>query len=240
MNCKEYLDGIEWVWFDLDDTLYDFGSASLVSLKEVYDQCGLDRFFASLQDWIDRYHQHNPVLWELYNHGKITQEQLRHDRFYLPLVEVGTPLDEVERLNPILDRLYLESLGRQNSAIEGAVETVDALRRVGLHIGILSNGFCGVQHEKLKSLGIIDKIDCIVLSDEISVNKPDRRLYDYALQKSGATAANSLMVGDNPATDIAGALAAGWRAMLFGNHDVNPYDIPSAKTLADVRKLIID
>ncbi|MBO4380143.1 MAG: HAD family hydrolase, partial [Muribaculaceae bacterium] len=75
------------------------------------------------------------------------------------------------------------------------------------------NGFSGVQERKLKNAGL--KVDVVVLSDEIDINKPDRRLFDYALQKSGATAEESLMVGDNPLTDIAGAIKAGWRSILY-------------------------
>ena len=94
---------------------------------------------------------------------------------------------------------------------------------------MVSNGFSGVQERKLKNASL--EVDVVVLSDEIDINKPDRRLFDYALQKSGATAEESLMVGDNPLTDILGALSAGWQAILF-----NPL-VTSATTDIDGRSV---
>ena len=64
----------------------------------------------------------------------------------------------------------------------------------------------------------------VVLSDDINVNKPDRRIYDYARQRAAAlypevrcAPSDCLMVGDNIDTDIRGALNAGWDAVLMSN-----------------------
>ena len=112
-----------------------------------------------------------------------------------------------------MNEIYLDRLASQSIAIEGSHATLAELKRRGLHTGVVSNGFSGVQERKLKNAGL--EVDVVVLSDEIDINKPDRRLFDYALQKAGATKKESLMVGDNPSTDILGALSAGWQAILF-------------------------
>lgn len=39
---------VTWIWFDLDDTLYDFAASSLIALRGVYDKYRLDRFFSSV------------------------------------------------------------------------------------------------------------------------------------------------------------------------------------------------
>lgn len=210
--------GVGWIWFDLDDTLYDFAGASYIALRHVYDKYGFDRFFENERQWFDTYHRHNTALWKLYNGALITQEKLRFDRFYLPLLEGGMDEDENLRLNPLLDADYLGKLGSSGMLLPGAKEALRHLKSRGYDIGILSNGFRGVQHEKLLSSGIVHFVDKVVLSDDINVNKPDRRIFDYALSQSGATAAGSLMIGDNPDTDIAGAVRAGWNAMLYAPH----------------------
>lgn len=204
-----------WIFFDLDDTLYDFATSSLIGLRYIYRNYGIGRHFASEQEWIDCYHRHNRSLWTLYNAGKTTQAALRRDRFFLPLTEGGFPAEEAEALTRELDTVYLDQLAATGLLLPGAIETITELKRRGHRIGVLSNGFCGVQEGKLKSSGLESLIDCVVLSDEIGINKPDRRIFDYALRKSGATASTALMVGDNPETDIAGALAAGWQAVLL-------------------------
>ncbi|MDE6317717.1 MAG: YjjG family noncanonical pyrimidine nucleotidase, partial [Muribaculaceae bacterium] len=211
----EFPDGVKWIWFDLDDTLYDFMASSHIALREVYDKYGLDHYFADEEDWFEMYHRHNSAMWKLYNAGEITQQKLRYDRFFLPLQEGGVPDDENRRLNPLLDKDYLHALGATGLLVPGADRVLRHLKKRGYKIGILSNGFSGVQHQKLRSSGIEPLIDCVVLSDDVGVNKPDRRIYDHALQLSGATPRESVMIGDNPATDIAGAVNAGWNAVLF-------------------------
>ena len=208
-------DNISYVWLDLDDTLYDFRAASLKALGEVHSLLSLDRFYPDRDKWIEVYHRHNSALWALYNRAEITKDFLKMERFRRPLVEAGATEAEARQLSSRLDPVYLDLLGRAGTVLPGAIELLKALRDKGFKIGILSNGFLEVQYKKLQSSGIGDYVDCVVLSDEIGVNKPDRRLYDYALQKASATAGESLMIGDNPDTDIAGALGAGWRARLF-------------------------
>ena len=206
------LNGIRWVWFDIDDTLWDFSQNSVTALRSIYEDFGLSSRFASADDWISQYESINLPLWDLYNRGKITKEFLQSERFYRTFVNAGFSDDELARLDG-MNEIYLDRLASQSVAIEGSHATLAELKRRGLHTGVVSNGFSGVQERKLKNAGL--DVDVVVLSDEIDINKPDRRLFDYALQKSGATAEESLMVGDNPLTDIAGAIKAGWRSILF-------------------------
>lgn len=229
--------GVTWIWFDLDDTLYDFAASSLIALRGVYDKYRLDRFFSSVEQWTEVYHRHNSALWKLYNAAMITQQQLRFDRFYLPLLEGGVPEEENRRLNPQLDVDYLAMLGSTGLLVDGAAAALSHLRERGFHIGILSNGFRGVQHEKLRSSGIGHLIDKIVLSDDINVNKPDRRIYEYALEQAGATAAGSLMIGDNPDTDIAGAVRAGWHALLYAPHAPDEKIVIERREIGVIRHL---
>lgn len=209
---SERLNGIRWVWFDIDDTLWDFSLNSATALRSIYDDFGLSSRFASAEKWISQYESINLPLWDLYNRGKITKEFLQAERFYRTFVNAGFSGAELDRLDG-MNEIYLNRLASQSVAVEGSHATLAELKRRGLHTGVVSNGFSGVQERKLKNAGL--KVDVVVLSDEIDINKPDRRLFDYALQKSGATAEESLMVGDNPLTDIAGAIKAGWRSILY-------------------------
>ena len=223
-------DNVCWVWFDLDDTLYDFSGNSDICLGEVYDMARLDRWWDTVSSWREHYHRINHELWELYAPGLIDRATLRRERFVRPLTEAGCPTAEAEELWPELDRLYLGLLGQKSATIPGAVEVVRRMRARGKKIGVLSNGFKEVQYSKLSSIGLSHLVDCVVLSDEIDINKPDKRFFDYALAKSGATGADSLLVGDNPDTDIAGALAAGWRALWLAAPEAIPTETLEARS----------
>ncbi|MDE7152809.1 MAG: YjjG family noncanonical pyrimidine nucleotidase [Muribaculaceae bacterium] len=207
---------IKWVWVDLDDTLWDFELNSLKSLEKVYAHFGLDRWFNSPAEFIDSYHATNHALWADYNVGKISRDYLMRERFLRPLMAVNYPLedDTWQRFSDY----YLDRLAECQGTVPGAHELLHRLRAKGFRIGVLSNGFKEVQYRKMASAGLTDLIDCVVLSDEIGVNKPDRRLYDHAVAKAGTTAAESLIIGDNPDTDILGGINAGWEVIYFNRN----------------------
>ncbi len=204
------------VWLDLDDTLIDFQANSLRALEKVYYSENLSRYFASPQEWKDRYRYYNQKLWKEYATGQTDRSTLKMERFRLPLVEAGESRDNATGISVRLDKVYLDLLAQEKQLVPGAMELLGRIREAGLTIGILSNGFVEVQHRKIASAGLTGKIDIIVLSDDIGVNKPDVRLYEHAMKVSGVTdSSRHIMIGDNPDTDIAGALAAGWKAIHF-------------------------
>lgn len=208
-------DGIRWVWLDLDDTLIDFKVNSRAALRIVYDECDIQRFIPTADEWVETYEAHNHSLWDRYSRQEITQDFLRVDRFFTPLRQGWKgSADELVKFSWELDTIYLDRLARQKTLLPGAMELLDHLSAHNYNIGILSNGFTEVQHAKLTNTGIGPKIDLVVLSDDIGVNKPDTRLYNHAMERAGDTDPNHhLMIGDNLSTDIRGALDSGWHAI---------------------------
>ena len=61
-------------------------------------------------------------------------------------------------------------------------------------------------------LGIESLFDCIVLSGELGIQKPDRRIFDHTAKLLGVTNEECVFVGDDPDSDISGALNAGMEA----------------------------
>lgn len=226
--------GRPWLWFDLDDTLYDFEANSLTALHLIYDEAGLQRWWPDAQTWIDEYHDFNRKLWTEYSHGLISRDVLRMERFRQPLVARGCPDREARELSSRLDPLYLGKFATLHATIPDARETLRRLSQ-SYNIGVLSNGFREVQAGKINNTGLRPYIDCVVLSDEIEINKPDPRLFRYAERKAGTTAEDCLLIGDNPDTDIAGALAAGWKTVWFNPACKSSAAIPDS--VAQIRRL---
>lgn len=218
---------IEWVWIDLDDTLWDFRNNSVIALGDLYVSNNLARWFSSSDKWIDSYQACNHGLWERYNRAEITKEYLQTERFRFPLVAAGCDEPTAIEMSSSLDVEYLERLGRMSGLVPGARELIDHLHESGYKIGVLSNGFTEVQYSKLRSSGIAESIDLVVLSDDIGVNKPDRRLFDYAAKMAHTVAERCVMVGDNPATDIEGAAGAGWHTIYFNRDSAQADKLPA-------------
>ena len=87
-------------------------------------------------------------------------------------------------------------------------------------IGMVTNGSAEVQRDKLRTLGILERFDPLVISSEAGVKKPDPAIFEVALAASGASAADTWFVGDNLWHDVPGALASGVRAIWLDRQGV--------------------
>lgn len=58
-------------------------------------------------------------------------------------------------------------------------------------------------------LGIIHLFDGIAISSEAGVSKPDPLFYSYLVDKYEADLSSTIMIGNDPRTDIEGALKVG-------------------------------
>ncbi len=203
-----------WIFFDLDDTLFDFSSASLISLHCLWDEEDIIKVrFDNPESFIDEYHIHNSRLWEFHESGQISSDFLKSERFRLTIAPEQTD-DEILQTSQKINDRYLDILGKCNAVCPGATELLKELSGKYL-IGVLTNGFTEVQYKKLRSTGLNRYIQRVIISDEIGIQKPDTRLFRYAESETGAIANTTLMIGDNPKNDIQGALDAGWRAIYF-------------------------
>jgi putative hydrolase of the HAD superfamily len=70
----------------------------------------------------------------------------------------------------------------------------------------------------LQRLRIFEYFDALIFSDVIGVRKPDPQIFHLALEGLGIAPDRAIHVGDDPSTDIAGALDAGMWAVLLGPH----------------------
>lgn len=206
------------VWFDLDDTVWDFTHNSADAMREFYAERHLDRLWPDFESWLGAYRAVNSALWEQYGRGEIDLDTLRTERFRRPLVQVGVTEADARALAADYDADYLCRLASRKALIPGVRELLDDLVARGFTLGILSNGFAGTQQQKLRSAGIEHLFKYVVLSDEVGEPKPFPAMFRYAESVCGGNAGSCVMIGDNPATDLAGARGAGWLAIDI--HDV--------------------
>lgn len=96
-----------------------------------------------------------------------------------------------------------------------AVETLKALKDLGLHVGIITDSDNDYIEAHLKALGIYDLFDSITTSEDAGYYKPHPRPFQLALEKAGVEADEALYVGDNPAKDCLGAKNVGMMSVLL-------------------------
>ncbi|MGW2353655.1 HAD family hydrolase [Actinacidiphila glaucinigra] len=88
------------------------------------------------------------------------------------------------------------------------------LRIRGWTIGVITNGAADIQRAKLAATGIDKLVDGVAVSGDLEIRKPDRRLFELAAARCGLQLADGgWMIGDNPATDVAGGRQVGMRTI---------------------------
>lgn len=91
----------------------------------------------------------------------------------------------------------------------GVLEAFAELRRDGHRLWLLSNAQHAFTARELSLLGIFDKFDKVYLSSDYRCRKPDVRFFNVLLDEQQLDKADSLMIGNDATTDIAGARTAG-------------------------------
>ncbi|WP_339318406.1 HAD family hydrolase [Paenibacillus sp. FSL R10-2734] len=97
----------------------------------------------------------------------------------------------------------------QISLYDGVTDILQTLRERGKKVFLLSNGQKTFIEAELTMLGIIHLFDGIAISSEAGVSKPDPLFYQYLVEKYGADLSSAIMIGNDPRTDIEGALKVG-------------------------------
>ncbi|RZK30279.1 MAG: noncanonical pyrimidine nucleotidase, YjjG family, partial [Hymenobacter sp.] len=201
------------LFFDLDHTLWDFATNAHETLHQLYHDYELARHGTfSFEQFSDRYNEVNHALWRLYQANKVTQKQLREIRFArtfskLGVAEADIPADISARFTDILPQ--------KSAVFPHTHEVLGYLRDKGYVLHLITNGFEDVQHIKLASSQLTDYFQEIITSETSGCLKPDPRMFAHSLARAGATAAESLMIGDNLECDVLGAYNAGIDQVYF-------------------------
>lgn len=200
------------IFFDLDHTLWDFEANANETLRHLYQQHDMARFGVfTVEEFIRVYSDINHGLWRLYQSNKITQTQLRATRFPRTFVKLG--MQEADAPAGLSEE-FTDILPLKAAVFPFTHEVLDYLKpKYELHL--ITNGFRDMQYTKLKSSGLTDYFQEIVTSECCGHLKPDCRIFEHALERTGAAAAESLMVGDNLECDVLGARNSGIDQVYF-------------------------
>lgn len=113
-----------------------------------------------------------------------------------------------------------------------------ALRAAGLRLVVVSNAN-GTLRAAFRRLELDVYFVEILDSCEVGIEKPDPRIFELALARSGGSAASTIHVGDIYQVDVVGARAAGIRGVLLDEGGLyDEVDCPRIRSLDDLRRKI--
>ena len=207
------------LFFDLDNTLWNFTENARSALFDVYTTYNLKRYYSEFDSYFNQFEEHNVALWKLYGSDKITKEFLNTERFLAPLRKFGILNEPLARE---MSTFYLEQCCEKTAVMPNTFSTLDYLKP-HYDLYIISNGFKEVQYKKLKKSGLSGYFNKIFLSEEVGHHKPKPEFFAHLFAVSNAQKKESLVIGDNFEADIEGA-------MNFGIDQVY-YSADSSQTL---------
>jgi len=201
------------LFFDLDNTLWDFSANSRLAMELTLVQNGLLEKLESFDSFFQVYEQINKSLWSDYHSKKITKQILIVERFSKSLQKFNISDLNWQELNG----RYLENMALQTGLFPNTLETLGFLKTRGYQMHIITNGFREVQRLKLANCGLAGFFSKVFISEEIQTTKPHRQIFEYALKSTNALKKKSVMIGDSWETDIEGALEFGIDQIMFMN-----------------------
>lgn len=200
------------IFFDLDKTLWDIDRNSeetLLELSEKYDI--VNRGVSSVTEFIKQYRIINEQFWLDYMNNKVDKTTLRYGRFRKAFNLYGIEDDE---LFTAFGNDYTSIAPLKKNLLPHTIELLDyLLPKYELHI--ITNGFEEVQTIKLEHSKLKPYFKEIITSEKAGYKKPDSRIFTFSMSLTGATTANSIMIGDNLEADIIGARGAGIDQVYF-------------------------
>ncbi len=195
------------LFFDWDGTLWDFHTNAGLALHEVFSLHNLLTKFESFEQFKEKFHHYNSTLWKLYSKAQISKQEVGVKRFALAFADVNLYDDDFSQL---FSQQYLEAMTLQTKLLPHAKEMVEYLcKKYNLHI--ITNGFSEVQFPKIEKSGLRHCFSEIITSEEAGALKPNAKIFELALAKTGANLSNSIIIGDDLDADIKGAIDFGMK-----------------------------
>lgn len=195
---------IKAVFFDIDDTLYDTSGFARLARKaalNVMIDAGLplsnDEAYKLLREIITEYGSNYDKHFNILTKRVFGEEK--------PLL-IALGMITYHNVKFALLRLFPQT-----------TRTLIYLKKQGYDLGVISNGITIKQWEKLIRLDLHHFFDHVITSEEAGVEKPDKKIFEVAMEKMGADAKESVMIGNKFSEDIIGALNSGISAILVNS-----------------------
>ncbi|WP_409252619.1 HAD family hydrolase [Bacillus sp. SCS-153A] len=209
------------ILFDLDRTLHDRDASVIQFLQAQHQRLNSLHHTAIPTTYIDRF-------IELECNGYVWKDQV-----YASLAnEFNLPLSPEELLED-----YLVGFHQHCRVMEGASDILSSLRSAGYKLGMITNGKTGVQNNTINSLGIRKYFDCIIISEEAGIKKPDPDIFTLAAEALNVTPSECLYVGDHYENDVKAARVSGMKAAWLTGIDSIPDELDADLVVSSLFEL---
>ena len=190
------------VIFDLDNTLVNFWKFKQESAREAAKamiSAGLEMKEESIYHLIFKIYQERGVEYQFVFTDLLKPFAFEKVKF--------------ERIRDAAIVAYLRKKGQVLRPYPGIIETLTALKS-SYRLAVLTDAARDQAHSRLNFTGLSEYFEAVGTLHDTNVYKPGVEPFLAICKKLGVEPSECLMVGDNPARDMAGAHAVGMKTCL--------------------------
>ena len=185
------------ILLDLDDTIIQAHGAQGDAWRQVL-QAFADH---DAIDDHDRLHDHvvasARTFWSDPERHRIGRHDIRQARRTIVLQAfTAIELDHQDLAHTIADA-FSDHREAAMKPFPGAIETIDELRRLGVALGLVTNGGAEGQRAKVERFALTHRFDHILIEGEFGTGKPDPAVFLHLMERLDSTPATTWVVGDN-------------------------------------------
>jgi putative hydrolase of the HAD superfamily len=132
---------------------------------------------------------------------------------------------------------FTEMRRREYRLYPDAHATVDALRRAGVKLALVTNGASEIQRAKIERFDLGHRFDHIQIEGEFGRGKPEPAVYEHALSRLGCQACDAWMVGDNYEWEVVAPQKLGMCGIWYDPFDTGVPAAATARPMRVIRRL---
>jgi putative hydrolase of the HAD superfamily len=180
---------IKGIFFDLDDTLYDSSNFVDIARREAIKSM-IDAGLKTTEE--EAYKILQKIIRDKgSNYGRHFDDLVKAIMGYYDPKIICMGIITYHNVKFALLRPYPDT-----------IKTLIELKKMGLKLGVITDGITIKQWEKLIRLGIHPFFDVVVTSEEYGLGKPHLEFFEFGLKKMGLKAEEVIYVGDRVDRDI--------------------------------------
>lgn len=206
---------LDWIFFDLDGTLWDHLTASAQAIYAMSEELGVD------SEMFVAYYR--AITLEVIAEIEAGLYDIRTSRIVrFERILRAFDLDPSRYDIPELCTRFLDSYVNYSSVIAGAGQVIEAAAGIA-RLAILTNAAHDTQDPKVAQLPNAHLFEFVVTTDETHCLKPDPRFFEVAEQMAGSpNPERILMVGDSWENDVYAPHLRGYWATWISEEEEPP------------------
>ena len=216
-------DNLKAIFFDFDDTLQSRKGA-----YRLYCESFLTKYFPDIDE--------EERLRKLDEMEEYVDGGYKDREVYFPEIIDLWKWDNYPPMQELYDSFNFD-FGKYIVLLDGAVDVLNKIKEKGYILGCITNGVSSLQNIKLDTAGIRDMFDVVVVSGDIGIYKPDRRIFDEAIRRAGVKNEEAMFVGDHPVNDIEGALSADMQVIRMNYGDFKGKGLGKEGVTAEIESI---